>query len=500
MQEVKSFGPHDRYRVVSTIGRGGFAIVYRAYHAALDRYVAIKVLRPEMVEPEGAHERFQTEAKASARLAGHPNIITVYDYGEQDGAAYLVLQYVEGQTLEQRLASPITALEIDRIVTGVGSALDFAHRHKLIHCDVKPSNVLVAKDGTPLLSDFGIAKLLDVMTAKTNTLLGTPAYMSPEQITGAPLDGRTDVYSLGVMLHRIFVGKPPFQGLPMSILHQHVHSPVPPLPPHPVTGRPVPVGVEQVIQTALAKRPEDRQATAGQLAAELRQALAPLILAEQARAALRARDLTRADEAVTELIRRYPGLPEGAPLQREVERLREWIAQRALPSESLHGPGRVEEFPKPPSVPVAVQSGAGGLSIFLCHASDDKALVRDLYRRLHDDLFDPWLDEEKILPGQDWEREIRRAVNGADIVIVCLSHRSASKAGFVQKEIKLALDVADEQPEDTIFLIPLRLEDCDVPERLRRWHWVNWFERNGYERLRRALQRRAESNAASASH
>jgi hypothetical protein len=261
----------------------------------------------------------------------------------------------------------------------------------------------------------------------------------------------------------------------------------------------MPIAVEQVIQKALAKRPEDRQATAGELADELRQALKPLILADQAWEALRARELTRAEGIVADLFRSHPSFPEGAIIQREAERLRTWITQRergARPGQPTLGPGRGDEPPKRPSAPTVVPPGAGALRIFLCHASDDKVPVRDLYHRLHADLFDPWLDEEKLLPGQDWEREIRKAVNSSDVVIVCLSHRSSSKTGFIQKEIRLALDVADEQPEDTIFLIPLRLEECAVPERLRRWQWVNWFEGSGYKHLLRALQHRANANQA----
>ncbi len=133
----------------------------------------------------------------------------------------------------------------------------------------------------------------------------------------------------------------------------------------------------------------------------------------------------------------------------------------------------------------------GKLSVFLCHPSGDKGRVRDLYRRLRADGFAPWLDEEDLLPGQDWEREIRRAVRAADVVLVCLSAHSVTKRGFVQKEIRLALDVADEQPEGTIYIIPARLEECEVPDRLRPLHWVDLFEPRGYERLLDALRRRA---------
>jgi formylglycine-generating enzyme required for sulfatase activity len=144
-------------------------------------------------------------------------------------------------------------------------------------------------------------------------------------------------------------------------------------------------------------------------------------------------------------------------------------------------------------------SSSRSLRIFLCHSSTDKPAVRELYQHLRADGFAPWLDEEDLLPGQDWQREIPKAVRNSDVVIVCLSRGSINKAGYVQKEIKFALDVADEQPEDTIFLIPLTLEECDVPERLNRWQWVNLFSPNGYARLIRALQIRAASLGLSAS-
>ena len=133
------------------------------------------------------------------------------------------------------------------------------------------------------------------------------------------------------------------------------------------------------------------------------------------------------------------------------------------------------------------------LSVFLCHSSNDKEMVRTIYYRLINDGIDPWLDEEKILPGQDWQQEINKAVKTTDVVIVCLSGNSISKRGFVQKEIKYALDIAEEQPDGTIFLIPLKLEECDVPERLQRWQWVNYFDVRGYNRLKLALEERADT-------
>lgn len=140
-----------------------------------------------------------------------------------------------------------------------------------------------------------------------------------------------------------------------------------------------------------------------------------------------------------------------------------------------------------------VATGSRPLRVFLCHASADKPAVRELYERLRTDGMDPWLDEETLLPGQDWDLEIRKTVRASDVVLVCLSERAISKAGYVQKEVSLVLDVADEQPEGTIFLIPVKLEPCDIPARLSRWHWVNLFEQRGYERLLRALRARSEA-------
>src|SRR5207253_11122282 len=133
------------------------------------------------------------------------------------------------------------------------------------------------------------------------------------------------------------------------------------------------------------------------------------------------------------------------------------------------------------------------LRVFLCHSSGDKLVIRSLYHRLEACSIDPWLDEENLLPGQDWEHEIRKAVRITDIVIVCLSRGSISKTGYVQKEIKFALDVADEQAEDTIFLIPLKLEECNIPTRLKHLHCVNYFQEDGFNKLMKALVSRSES-------
>jgi hypothetical protein len=150
---------------------------------------------------------------------------------------------------------------------------------------------------------------------------------------------------------------------------------------------------------------------------------------------------------------------------------------------------------KAPAAPNADTTEAASvlLRAFLCHSSGDKEPVRVLYKRLLGDAYAPWLDEVDLLPGQDWDAEIRRAVRDSHVVIVCLSNASTTKTGYVQKEIKVALDVADEQPEGTIFIIPLRLEPCTVPERLKKWQWVDLFSPNGYQKLVKALKLRAAS-------
>lgn len=181
----------------------------------------------------------------------------------------------------------------------------------------------------------------------------------------------------------------------------------------------------------------------------------------------------------------FRDVKEGQPVTFDIEK-------------GVKGSSAVNVIPEPldepdPKPQPRVSAPSRPLRVFLCHSSNDKPAVRDLFSRLRSDSIDPWLDEQKLLPGQDWNLEITKAVHASDVVLVCLSHGSVSKAGYIQKEIKYALDVADEQPEGTIFIVPLKLEECEIPERLRLWQWVNLFEESGYERLMRSLQHRASS-------
>jgi eukaryotic-like serine/threonine-protein kinase len=264
------------YRIVEVLGQGGFGTVYKAHQASLDRLVAIKVLREDYVRSAADMERFRREARAAARLGGHPNIVTIYDYGEHGGLAYLVLEYIDGPTLQARLREPLAPAEVVPIVRAVASALDHAHSQGLVHRDVKPSNIMLARDGRVVLTDFGIVKLLDrdgpatLAGPATTGALGTPGYMAPEQVVNGQIGPATDLYALGVVCFELLAGGLPFNGPPLSIMHQQVNS----LPPSfAALGRSVSPAAEQVVRQALAKQPEQRFRTGSELVSALEQAL-----------------------------------------------------------------------------------------------------------------------------------------------------------------------------------------------------------------------------------
>ncbi len=247
------------YQVMEQLGQGGMASVYKAYHAALDRYVALKVLHQAFNGDSTFISRFQREARVVARLE-HSNIVPVYDYAEHEGRPYLVMKFIEGDTLKARLnQGPLSAVEIEQVVDSVGSALAYAHRQGVLHRDIKPSNVLISTDGVIYLADFGLARIAQdgESTLSADSIMGTPQYISPEQAMGKKdLDNKTDIYSLGVMLYEMVVGRVPFTAdTPFSIIHDHIYSPLP-LPR--VVNSTVPEAVERVLMKALAKDRLDR--------------------------------------------------------------------------------------------------------------------------------------------------------------------------------------------------------------------------------------------------
>ena len=252
----ENIGP---YRIVEQLGQGGMATVYKAYHASLDRYVALKALHPAFNEDKTFAARFQREARVVAKLE-HPNIVPIYDYAEHEGRPYLVMKYIEGDTLKARLnQGPLSSEEINQIVDSVGSALAYAHKQGILHRDIKPSNVLVSPDGQIYLADFGLARIAQSgeSTLSSDMIMGTPQYISPEQAMGKKdLDARTDLYSFGVMLYEMVVGQVPFNAdTPFSVIHDHIYTPLP--LPHTVNPK-VPETVERVLLKALAKEREDR--------------------------------------------------------------------------------------------------------------------------------------------------------------------------------------------------------------------------------------------------
>lgn len=251
----RQFGP---YRIIAPLGEGGMAAVYKAYQANVDRYVAVKVLPRYFASDPDYVSRFQQEARVLARLQ-HPHILPVHDYGQADGYTYIVMPFVQSGTLESLLEGrPLPLARMQMIIQQVGDALDYAHSKGVIHRDIKPSNILLDSRGNCLLTDFGIAKIVEGTSQITRTggIIGTPAYMSPEQIEGKPLDGRSDIYSLGVVLYQMATGRPPFQAeTPPAIMVKHLHDPLPP----PRTFNPeLPFAMESVILKALAKAPDDR--------------------------------------------------------------------------------------------------------------------------------------------------------------------------------------------------------------------------------------------------
>jgi serine/threonine protein kinase len=259
------------YKIVSELGRGGMAVVYRAYQASLNRYVAIKVLPPHLGFDQEFVERFQREALASAQLR-HPNIVVIHDVGHEQGFYFIVMELLEGHTLKQ-IVEEEGALSVERatrIVEQVAAALDYAHQRGFVHRDVKPANIFVSKEDHTTLTDFGIAKAASEAQQLTRTgmLMGTPEYMSPEQAEGEEVDYRTDLYALGVVLYQMLVGQVPFRGTtPHAILHAVIYEP--PVPLRRIRPDLSP-GIESVVLKAIDKRPERRYQSGAELVEALR--------------------------------------------------------------------------------------------------------------------------------------------------------------------------------------------------------------------------------------
>jgi len=259
-----------RYQIQSELGRGAMGIVYRARDPLIDRVVAIKTIRVDLPPDELAlfEARFFTEVRAAGSL-NHANIVTIHDAGKEGGLVYVAMELLEGPSLADLLAAhtPVAPARIANIGAQIGEALAYAHGRGVVHRDVKPANIILVRDRLPKLTDFGVARLPNAASTLGGTVIGSPKYMSPEQVSVRPVDGRADVFSLGVVLYELLTGESPFAADDLqSVMRRVVHHE----PPAPAELNPrVPAALDVIVRRAMAKRPEDRYPSAREFAADL---------------------------------------------------------------------------------------------------------------------------------------------------------------------------------------------------------------------------------------
>src|SRR4051794_13136537 len=265
----------DRYEVHRKLARGGMSDVYLARDRVLDRPIALKVLFPEYAKDATFVARFRREAQAAARL-NHPNIVGVYDWGEETGTYFIAMEYIEGRTLSElvRADGPMHPRRAAEVAADTAAALGFAHRNGVIHRDVKPGNVMVETSGLVKVADFGIAQAVggpeQTQLTRVGSVMGTATYFSPEQAQGRQVDPRSDIYSLGCVLFEILTARPPFTGdTPVAIAYKHVQE----APPHPSEIVQVPPGLDAIVMKCLAKSPDGRYSTSEELRTDLRRFL-----------------------------------------------------------------------------------------------------------------------------------------------------------------------------------------------------------------------------------
>jgi serine/threonine-protein kinase len=256
-----------KYELRHQIGRGAMGVVYEAFDTVIERRVALKMLRTDVYAPEQLTDmraRFKREAHSAGRLS-HPNIVTIYDYGEHEGTPYIAMDLMTGEELARSLESGarLALQAVVRVMEQLLGALTYAHEAGVVHRDIKPSNIFVLRDGTIKMVDFGLARIEASNLTETGTLLGTPAYMSPEQFLGLPVDARSDIFSAGVILYQMLTGDRPFTGSPTTIMQKVLRQdPVQPSVLNPTLSE----TWDDLIKRALAKKPDDRIQTARQFA------------------------------------------------------------------------------------------------------------------------------------------------------------------------------------------------------------------------------------------
>jgi hypothetical protein len=336
-----------RFVITGRIGRGGMGMVYRGYDEALDRDVAVKTLTVEGNLDEETRKRFEIEAKAAAKLQ-HPNIVTVFELGEERGMPYIAMELLPGWDLEGLLRSKETLLLPEKldIITQVCRGLQYAHEHHVVHRDIKPSNIRLLDDGSVKIMDFGIAKLANTHVTRTGMMVGTVHYMCPEAIQGQQVDGRSDVFAVGVILYELLAGRRPFEGEGATeVLFKIVQAPMPALP----DIGPLTADLQAIVSRALAKKPDDRYASAARLAddlAELRGRVeamaAPTEIMERIQAARQLVRQGRVDEGVTRLREMVQHTPQSIEARRALRAASREAAKRAKPQEAE----AVDSFPE----------------------------------------------------------------------------------------------------------------------------------------------------------
>ena len=280
--EARTFG---RYRIVEEIGRGAMGVVYRSIDPLIERELAIKTLLPDLPEEivDEVRERFLREARSAGKL-GHPNIVVIFDVGEEDGVAYIAMELLPGRSLQQILREPerIAFDTVAELAAQIADALEHAHGHSIVHRDVKPANVVVAPSGNAKLTDFGIAYVPSSNITQAGAVPGSPRYMSPEQVAAEPVDARSDVFSLGVVLYQMLARRTPFERpndnvvALMDRIAKEPHQPVREIDAE------IPAEFERILDRALAKLPQDRYASAADMAKDLRSLVKPRAPAEAA--------------------------------------------------------------------------------------------------------------------------------------------------------------------------------------------------------------------------
>ncbi|MBW2107494.1 MAG: serine/threonine protein kinase [Deltaproteobacteria bacterium] len=266
---------YGRYEIVQEVGKGAMGVVYRAHDPQIDRTVALKVLRQDRVTSEDLVQRFLKEAKAIGRLS-HPNIVTVYDVGHDQGTIYIAMEFLEGTPLNEIIKQGNVSLDtIIDLGTQMAGAVDYAHSKGIVHRDIKPTNIIVKADGQVKITDFGIARIEDpsaTQQTQAGEILGTPVYMSPEQVMGKTVDGRSDLYSLGVILYELGTGTRPFGGNNLAAIFRAITQDV---PADPITVNPsLPQSLSDLVIKSLDKNPEKRFQTGKAMATALKRCIA----------------------------------------------------------------------------------------------------------------------------------------------------------------------------------------------------------------------------------